>query len=241
MIRFVLAAAVVLASAAQAQGQEFTLPAFTSAPDGGVPEPSPPPPPPADANPLIIPKEKPPAQPRWNRIAGSVGALVTGNQQLYLGGELTLLAALGSLKPAGERAVEGWLFMAGANANYGRVHGALCRGSTFCAERFAGGLALKSGWAKGAPGSDGGTRANLMFYGQLDVLAAYFSLPSAPLAPGVSAWEALLRLRLGAHWSRLGESAAKSNLTANVALVIEGVPTVVNRGVSFGLVGGIAF
>lgn len=239
MTRLEVALIAVLA-AAPAFGQEFTLPEFTAA-DAGVPEPSPPPPPPLDANPAPKP-QGPPPPPRWNRIAGSVGALVAGNAQVYLGGELTLLGELGTVKPAPEAGeIEGWLFLAGVNANYGRVHGAVCRGATFCAERFAGGLALKSGWARGRSGTDGSTKANLMFYGQLDVLASYYALPSAPLAPGVSAWELLMRLRLGVHWSRLGATAAKSNLTANVAFVVEGIPTRVNRGVSFGVVAGIAF
>jgi hypothetical protein len=249
---------------ARAQGNdEFALPHFSpppSAADGGVTAPTPPPPPPPDAVPLApadsttpvpAPYEepkpgppKPPPEPKWNRLSGTLSGLLLAFTNVYLGGEMSFLGGFGAPVRSETRPgdAEGWLLQLGAQANWGMLTGPVCLGSGFCGTRYAGGLVLKGGWARGVPDKAGWTRAELMFYAQVDLLAGYLLIPSAPLAPGASSWEALGRLRLGLHFSELGATAARNKLTLNGALVVEGIPASgIAKGVSIGLALGVAY
>lgn len=242
---------------------EFALPRFTPPPaatDGGVTAPTPPPMPPPDAvppasadstAPIPAPYEepkpgpaKPPPEPKWNRIAGTISGLFLAMTNVYLGGEVSFLGGFGApVRSATEPGnAEGWLLQVGAQGSWGKLTGPVCQGSSFCGTRYAGGLALKGGWARGVPDKSGWTKAALMFYAQVDLLAGYLQIPSAPLAPGASSWEALGRLRLGVHYSSLGATAAQNKITLNGALVVEGIPaSATARGVSIGLALGVAF
>jgi hypothetical protein len=170
---------------------------------------------------------------------------------LYLGGEVSVLGTLGTptRSPSSPGAVEGWLWQVGGQGSLGFVSGTVCRGAGFCGTRGAGGLALKGGWGRGVPDREGWTTPSLMLYAQLDLLAGYFAIPSAPLVAEVSSWEAVGRLRLGAHFGALGGAPAApggapgaGRVTLNGALLIEVVPVSrASRGVSVGFLVGIAF
>jgi len=241
---------VVVPAAAWAQADEYTLPAFVTAPDAGVSEPSPPPPPPPDIPPEVEGADAPPPMPtpppelKWNRVAGTVSGLFLAMQNIYLGGELSFLGGWGAPRrsEAEPGNAEGWLMQAGLQASWGKLTGPVCLGSSFCGTRYAGGAALKGGWGGGVPDRNGWTKAGLMFYGQVDLLLGYLDIPSAPLAPGASSWEGIARLRLGLHYSSLGSTAAANKVTLNGAFIVEGIPfSATARGVSIGAALGVAF
>ena len=231
---------MVGSTAAFAQGEEFPLPEFAAA-DAGVPsapplpEPEPPPAPP-----------KPPPPPSWSRGGGSLSVLFTALRDYAVTGEISLLGTIAG-RPApsdlvpGE--VEGFLLQLGAQGDYARSGGPLCRGTALCATRGAGGLALKGGWARGLPSvQDGVARAQTMYFAQLDVLVSHFDIQSAPLAPGVHTWELVTRLRLGLHFTSESNRVTSTGVTLFLAAVIEAIPlSTGTQGVSFGGSAGIGF
>ncbi|MEW5739532.1 MAG: hypothetical protein AB1938_11435 [Myxococcota bacterium] len=246
-----------MAASAFAQ-DEFSLPPFARppVPDAGVVAPSPPPMPPpdvapepaVDTNSPLPPTPpaapRPPPELRWNRIAGTMSGLFLALQNVYLGGELSFLGGFGAPERSQTEPgnAEGWLMQVGVQASYGRLTGPVCLGSAFCGARYAGGLAVKGGWGRGVPDRNGWTKAGLMFYAQVDVLAGYLDIPPAPLAPGASSWEGIARLRLGLHYASLGATAAVNKVTLNAAFIIEGIPfSGTAKGVSLGAALGIAF
>lgn len=255
--------AVMVPAIAWAQASEFDLPTFAPPPpppmpDAGVASPTPPPLPPPDAVPMPPPESPAPTPPpqadqgpprprpelKWNRIAGTLSGLVLALQNVYLGAEVSFLGGFGA--PARSESepghAEGWLMQVGVQGSWGKLTGPVCLGSAFCGTRYAGGLALKGGWGRGVPDRNGWTKAGLMFYAQVDVLAGYLDIPSAPLAPGASSWEGIGRLRLGVHYSRLGATAAANKVTLNGAFVVEAIPfSRTATGVSIGAALGVAF
>ncbi len=237
--------ALVVGSTASAQAvEEFALPAFAA--DAGVPDE----PEGADAGvpsaPPLLPPPAPvrPPPPRWARVGGSLSLLFTGLTQVFLGGEVTLLGTLaGTPAPSTEALgeAEGWLFQAGVQGGWGRVGAPQCRGSAFCATRAFGGVSFKGGWARGTVSLvDGVTRAQTMYFGQLDVDAAHFDIESAPLSPGRRTWELLTRLRAGLQWTSANTRATTTGVTLLGAAVVEAIPVsdgtqTVSLGFSLGL------
>jgi hypothetical protein len=233
----------LMSGAAFAQGEEFSMPAFSTAADAGLPVPTAPP------LPVVEPRPgppRPPPPPTWSRIGGSTSLLFAGLRDYYLGAELSLLATLAGTpehSPSVPGEVEGFLFQLGAQGGYGRGGGPLCLGSPPCATRVTFGLAVKGGWARGLPHiGDGVARAQTMYFGQLDVLAGHYEIESAPLSPGVRTWELIARLRLGLHFTSDASRATFTGVTLFLAALIEVIPvSSATRGVSIGACGGIGF
>ena len=243
-MRGLLVVLMVFSGAAFAQGEEFSLPAFQEqVVDAGLPDPSAPPLP--QVTPLPAPPKPPPA-PSWARLGGSTSVLFSGLQSYSFSIEVALLVLVVGTpehSPTVPGEVEGFLFQAGVEGAYGWVGGPLCQGTTFCAKRGAGGVALKGGWARGLPNvRDGVARAQSMYFGQLDVLASNFDLESAPLAPGVNTWELLTRLRLGFHFTSETARATFTGVTTFAAVFIEAIPvSKATRGITLGGCVGIGF
>lgn len=243
-MRGLLVVLMLFSGAAFAQSEEFSLPAFqVQAPDAGLPDPSPPPLP--QATPLPAPPKPPPA-PSWAIVGGSTSVLFSGLQSYSFSIEAALLLlVVSSLEhsPTVPGEVEGFLFQAGLEGVYGWVGGPLCQGTTFCAKRGGGGVALKGGWARGLPNvRDGVARAQTMYFGQLDVLASNYDIESAPLAPGVNTWELLTRLRLGLHFTSEAARATFTGVTLFGAAFIEAIPlSQATRGITIGGCLGIGF
>ncbi|MDP2272904.1 MAG: hypothetical protein Q8K32_19360 [Archangium sp.] len=246
-MRRLLVVLMVFSGAAFAQSEEFSLPAFQEqAPDAGLPDPSAPPLPPlATVAPPPGPPKPPPA-PSWARLGGATSVLFSGLQSYSFSIELALLVLVVGTpehSPTVPGEVEGFLFQAGVEGVYGWVGGPLCQGTTFCAKRGAGGVALKGGWARGLPNvRDGVARAQTMYFGQLDVLASNYDIESAPLAPGVNTWELLTRLRLGLHFTSEAARATFTGVTLFGAAFIEAIPVSnATRGITLGGCLGIGF
>ncbi len=243
-MRKLLVVLMVFSAEAFAQGEEFSLPAFQDLPaDAGLPDPSVPPMPQGTSLPG---PPKPPPAPSWSRLGGATSVLFSGLQSYSFSIEVALLVlVVGSLEhsPTVPGEVEGFVFMAGAEAAYGWVGGPLCQGTMFCAKRGGGGLALKGGWARGLPNvRDGVTRAQSMYFAQLDVMASNFDIESAPLAPGVNTWELLTRLRLGFHFTSESARATFTGVTTFAAVFIEAIPvSKATRGITLGGCVGIGF
>jgi hypothetical protein len=260
--RLTVMLAVVAPALVHAQpADEFSLPSFgPPPPDAGTATPTPPPLPPPDAVPAAPPEwttpvpapheepkpgpPKPPPDPKWNRVAGTVSGLFVALTNIYLGGEVSFLAGFGAptRSQAEPTTAEGFLMQVGVQGSWGKLTGPVCLGSSFCGTRYAFGAAAKGGWASGTPDKAGWTKAGLMFYAQVDLLAGFLDIPSAPLVPGASTWEAVGRLRLGAHYSALGATAVANKVTLNGAFVVEAIPaSATARGVSIGVALGVAF
>lgn len=237
----------LISGLAFAQGEEFSLPPFeeASTPDAGFPEPSKPPMPEV-AKPAGPPK--PPPEPSWARLGGAVSVLFSALNGYYFGAEVTLLATLAGTpirSPTVVGEIEGFLLQAGVEGSYGRVGGLLCEGSPFCATRISGGAALKAGWARGMPSvRDSVARAQTMYFGQLDVLLSNFDIESAPLAPGVNAWEMIVRGRLGLHFTSEAARTTFTGVTLFAAALVETIPLSSvsdTRGVTLGFCAGVGF
>lgn len=195
--------------------------------------------------PLPVPEPvRPPPEPRWARVGGSVGVIGSGWRFHSLGLEASLLGTvLGTPAPSADAPgeVEGWVLAAGAEGGWARAGGPIC-GDAFCGTRISGGLGAKGGWARGLPNArDGVTRLHTVYFAQLDVLLSYFSTPAAPLSPPIRVWELLTRLRLGVHLtterSRLSSS---TGFTFLVAAIVEAIPvSAETRSVSVGLTAGL--
>ncbi len=240
-MRIGLLVVMVLSGAAFAQGEEFNLPAFEG--DAGVREPSAPPLPP----PVPLPgPPKPPPPPSWSPLGGSASVLFTALTEYYLGAEVSLVATVAGTpapSPSVVGEVEGFLFQVGGEVGYGRAGGMRCGGTALCATRISGGLAAKGGWARGLPNvRDGLTRAQTMYFGQVDVLLSNYDIESAPLSPGVNAWELITRLRLGLHYTSEGARVTFTGVTLFAAALLEVIPvSTATRGVSIGACFGIGF
>lgn len=235
----------LISGLAFAQGEEFSLPEFeeNASPDAGFPEPSTPPMPEV-AKPQGPPK--PPPDPSWARLGGSVSVLFSALQSYYFGAELTLLATVAGTpvrSPTVVGEIEGFLLQVGGQASYGRVGNLICEGSPFCAQRISGGASVKGGWARGMPSvRDNVARTQTMYFGQFDLLASNFNIESAPLAPGVNAWELIVRGRLGVHFTSDAARTTFTGVTVFLAALVEGIPaSAVSRGVTFGFSAGVGF
>lgn len=228
--------------------ETYELPSFGLEADGGAADEEPAFP--SDGGVLVVPplapapSTRPAPPPRWGRISGGVSLLATGLTQVFLGAEVALFGALAGTPAPSENHVghaEGWLLMAGAHGAWGAVGADGCRGTPLCGTRGLGGLSLKGGWAHGLVDvSDGVAHPQAMYFAQLDVALSRFEIESAPLAPGLSTWELLTRLRLGLHWTS-GDAATNSNAFRFMAtLVFEAIPVsdgtqTVSLGASLGL------
>ena len=235
----------LISGLAFAQGEEFSLPQFeeSATPDAGLPEPTTPPMPEVAKAPG---PPKPPPEPSWARLGGSVSALFSALQSYYFGVELTLLATVAGTpirSPTVTGEIEGFLFQAGVQAAYGRVGHSFCEGTPFCAQRISGGASAKAGWARGMPNiRDNVARAQTMYFGQVDVLLSNFNIESAPLAPGVNAWEMIVRGRVGLPFTSEAARTTFTGVTLFVAGLVEGIPaSSVTRGVTIGFCAGIGF
>lgn len=234
----------MVSGVAYAQGEEFTLPPFEEGPaDAGLPDPSAPPLPPVAPPPG---PPKPPPPPTWARLGGSASAVFSALENYYLGGELALLVTVFGVpvhSPVVPGEVEGFLLQAGLEGGYGRAGGLVCSGSAFCGTRASGGVALKGGWARGMPSlRDGATRAQTMYFGQVDVLLSNFDIESAPLSPGRNTWELLTRLRVGLHFTSDASRVTFTGVTLFAAAMVEVIAASrFTRGVSLGLCLGIGF
>jgi hypothetical protein len=81
-----------------------------------------------------------------------------------------------------------------------------------------------------------------MYFGQVDVLLSNFNIESAPLAPGVNAWELIVRGRLGLHFTSDAARTTFTGVTVFVAALVEGIPaSSVTKGVTIGACAGIGF
>jgi len=248
------AALAVLLFAAAAHAQDFEMPDFAAAPDGGatVPEPTPPPPPPASVTGVspdggtAAPDAGVPAPPTLGPFSGHFGAFVLANQFIQLGveGAFGKVLAAPPAPKAGSDQVGGFVVIPGVEASFGRITSASsCGGTIFCGSRFTAGPMVKVGWASGVPGLGGWTRLQTMYFAQLGAMFGYSWIPSAPLAPGSQSVELVLRGRVGLHWSVFGSQTvtAKSG-TLMAALLVEGIPLGgFTRGVLFGGTVGLAF
>jgi hypothetical protein len=234
----------LISGLAFAQVDEFALPQqFESPADAGVPEPSPPPMPEV-AKPPAPPK--PPPDPSWARMGGSASVMFSALNGYYFGAEVALLATVAGTpirSPTVVGEIEGFMLQVGGEASYGRVGGLVCEGSPFCAQRISGGATLKAGWARGMPNvRDNVARAQTMYFGQVDVLLSNFNIESAPLAPGVNAWELITRGRLGLHFTSDAARTTFTGVTLFAAAFVEGIPaSSVTRGVTIGFCAGVGF
>lgn len=248
-MRWLLVVACGVAGIAWAQVDEsYALPVFPGV-DAGVPpvvdvapvpfiSPADPVPSEVPAKPRVIPT------PVWGSIGGSISATFTGGRDYMLWGDtVVLFHAIGTpvASPLVPGAFEGWVLQAGPFAGVGRGGGPLCEGASFCATRVALGGSVKGGWAQGIPRlSDGVTRLFRMYFGQLEVAGARYGIASAPLSPGVGAWEMLLRTRVGVHLTP--ESSTSTAAVIVVAAVVEAILfSPVTQGVSFGVTAGLAW
>jgi hypothetical protein len=206
----------------------------------------PPPAPPLDNEWQLPPARKapaPPPTPRWNHLAGSLSVLALGNERAFVGADLSVFGVLALRAPTpAPNALSGWLLFPGLQVNFGKVQSTQCGQAAFCADRFLAGVALKGGWANGHAGIDGGTRAETLYYAQLEVLGGRYNIPPAPLSRAASSWEGLARFRLGLHWSSQAADQKPAVLTVNASAMLEWVAlSTVTKGVSFGGCLGVSF
>jgi hypothetical protein len=247
---------LVLASASAALAQaipptdEYVLPDFGPAP---VPLPTPPAPslPPLPSPPLITPPRTPPPTttlkpikeqpPFWVPFTAGLGGIAVFGRTLFYGVEAFGLGRIGRPEPRGlqRREVGGWVFEPGGEVAYGRLNGPVCLNAmTACGNRFLGGATVRVGWAQGFAPPSGETSPAQLFFGQLSVLGGATWVPDAPLQPGLTWGELVVRLRAGLHWS-LGRM---SRFAVVGTLVLEIVPIgAQTQGVMGGASLGIAF
>lgn len=131
----------------------------------------------------------------WSPIGFQASVGVTALNHAVLFTDVALYVTLGPAPRSSAQTDElrGWRVQLGVAAGAGLLGGDLCE--RFCAERIFAGPSLRLGWLHGyAIGATGP-------FGRLEVLGGHALRSSAPLSPGLDAFELLTRLQLGWQWA----------------------------------------
>lgn len=205
-----------------------------------------------DVAPLAAPtpapevKKGPPAEPRWNRVTGSLTGVLSGLRDYYAGVEFFGGVALGTpnvTSPA--REVAGWLVVPGLELMWARLSGPICAGSDFCGQRWVGGAGVRVGYADGVARHDGVVRVRHFTFGELSAQVAYVVVPPAPLTAGSRWAEGVFRFRAGIQLNASSSQRAQTEgngLILHLSGLVEYLAFgVVGGGLQLGVSFGLAF
>jgi hypothetical protein len=139
--------------------------------------------------------------------------LLSGLRDFYVGVEVSLAAVVRLSGPNlldAQRQVDGWLLTLGADLLGGRISGALCAGSDFCGDRWAGGATARVGHATGFAARDGSVGVRRFWFGGVSAHVGYVSVPPAPLVAGSRFFEGIFRLKAGVEASAAGGASSRA-------------------------------